>query len=245
MSEDQDARADLLRRFEAVIDGAGLDDLRELTSNLMALGSPAARDAERARMPELRRRPLAELKLFRVRVDLKRSRPPIWRRLDVRSDLRLDALHQVLQAAYSWDNYHLWRFCLGGEPFDRDNQLFLCPWDVEEGELEDEGGVPACEVRLDESVQEPGDVLGYVYDYGDNWQLSLRLEAVLPADAGAPTAVCVDGRRAAPPEDCGSSATPKSSPSCSRIPRGSTPTRSIASCGPRTSRCARPASIAA
>ena len=204
MSEDQDARADLLRRFEAVIDGAGLNDLRELTSNLMALGSPAARHAERARMPELRRRPLAELKLFRIRVDLKRSRPPVWRRLDVRSDLRLDALHQVLQAAFSWDNYHLWRFCLGGEPFDRDNQLFLCPWDVEEGELEDEGGVPACEVRLDECLREPGDVLGYVYDYGDNWQLSLRLEAVLPADAGAPTAVCVDGRRAAPPEDCGS-----------------------------------------
>jgi hypothetical protein len=204
VSDEQDPRAELLRRFQEVIDGAGVDELRELTSDLMLLGSAAAPEPERPRMPELRRPPLEELRLFRIKVDLKRSRPPIWRRLDVRSDLRLDALHQVLQAAFGWYDYHLWRFCLGGELFDRDNQLFLCPWDVEEGELEDEGGVPAGEVRLDECVQNPGDMLGYVYDYGDNWQLSLRLEGVLPATADAPSAVCVDGRRAAPPEDCGS-----------------------------------------
>jgi hypothetical protein len=203
VSDGQDPRAELLRRFQEVIDGAGLNELRELTSDLMLVGSGAARESERPRMPELRRPPLEELRLFRIRVDLKQSRPPIWRRLDVRPDLRLDALHQVLQATFGWYDYHLWRFCLGGEPFDRDNQLFLCPWDVEEGELEDEG-VPAGEVRLDECVQNPGDMLGYVYDYGDNWQLSVRLEGVLPATADAPSAVCVDGRRAAPPEDCGS-----------------------------------------
>lgn len=110
----------------------------------------------------------------------------------------------MLQAAFSWDDYHLWRFSLGGGPFDGGCQLFLCPWDAEEGELEDEGGVPADRVRLDECMQDPGDVLGYVYDYGDHWELSLRLEGVTPADDGAPSAVCVDGRRAAPPEDCGS-----------------------------------------
>lgn len=204
MSEDQDRRAELLRNFEAAISDAGLDDLRQLTSDLMLLGAGAAREAERRRMPELRRPPLDGLRLFRIRVDLERSRPPIWRRLDLRSDLKLDALHQVLQAAFSWDNYHLWRFSIGSEAFDRKSQHFLCPWDVEEGEIEDEGGVAADEVRLDECVQDPGDTLGYVYDYGDHWQLALRLEAVLPLAADAPSAVCVDGRRAAPPEDCGS-----------------------------------------
>lgn len=203
MSEGQDPQAELLRQFQAVIAGAGLDDLRELTADLLLLGD-TARQAERSRMPDLRRPPLDELRLFRVRVDLKRSRPPIWRRLEVRSDLRLDALHKVLQAAFSWDDYHLWRFSLGGGPFDHSNQLFLCPYDVQEGELEDEGGIPAGEVRLDETMQQPDDVLVYVYDYGDNWELGLRLEDVLPAPADAPSAVCVDGRRAAPPEDCGS-----------------------------------------
>lgn len=203
MGEGQDPQAELLRQFEAVIADAGLDDLRELTSDLLALGG-AAREAERRRMPDLRRPAHDELRLFRVRVDLKRSRPPIWRRLEIRSDLRLDALQQVLQAAFSWDDYHLWRFSLGGGPFDHGNQLFLCPYDVQEGELEDEGGIPAGEARLDETMQEPGDVLAYVYDYGDHWELALRLEEILPTDTAAPSAVCVDGRRAAPPEDCGS-----------------------------------------
>ncbi len=46
-------------------------------------------------------------------------------------------------------------------------------------------------------------MLRYVYDYGDSWELILRLEEVLPAADDAPPATCVDGRRAAPPEDCG------------------------------------------
>jgi hypothetical protein len=77
------------------------------------------------------------------------------------------------------------------------------PWDVEEGEFEDEGGIPAAAIRLGEAVQIPGEIPSYAYDYGDNWDLTLRLENVLPAAAGTPSAVAVDGRRAAPPEDCG------------------------------------------
>lgn len=84
--------------------------------------------------------------------------------------------------------------------FANSSQLFLCPYDVEDGEDE---GTPDSEVRLDETLQDPGDVLRYVYDYGDSWELTLRLEQVLPADSEAPFATCVGGRRAAPPEDCG------------------------------------------
>ena len=138
-----------------------------------------------------------------VRVDLRNAKPPIWRRLEVRSDLTLDVVHRVLQAAFGWTDSHLWRFSLGGDAFSSSSQVFLCPWDVEEGDFEDEGGIPAAAIRLDEAVQIPGEVLSYAYDYGDNWELTLRLENVLPAAAGTPSAVAVDGRRAAPPEDCG------------------------------------------
>ena len=105
----------------------------------------------------------------------------------------------MLQAAFAWSDSHLHRFSLGGGPFDRHSELFLCPFDVEEGD----DGSPASAVRLDETLQEPGDVLRYVYDYGDSWELTLRLEEVRPADASTPAALCVGGRRAAPPEDCG------------------------------------------
>ena len=201
MSQD-DRQADLLRQFDAIIGGAGLDDLRQLAGALSQLGVRPGEQA-RPRRPELRRPRLTELQRFVVRVDLRHAKPPIWRRLEIRSDLTLDVVHRVLQAAFGWTDSHLWRFSLGGDPFSSSSQVFLCPWDVEEGEFEDEGGIPAAAMRLDEAVQVPGEILSYAYDYGDNWELTLRLENVLPAAAGTPSAVAVDGRRAAPPEDCG------------------------------------------
>jgi Plasmid pRiA4b ORF-3-like protein len=188
---------DQLRQFQAAISGTELDDLRRLAVDLPLL---AGRVPHRLDRPRLRRPPRDESAVYRLRVDLHRARPPIWRRLDVRSDATLDVVHQVLQAAFGWTDSHLHRFALGGDPFEQHSELFLCPYDVEEGE---DDGTPASEVRLDETLQEPGDVLRYVYDCGDSWELTLRLEEVRPAARQAPTAVCIDGRRAAPPEDCG------------------------------------------
>lgn len=200
MSGEDDAQAEVLRKFQAAISGMELADLRQLTGDLSLLAGNAALRSVR---PELRRAPFDALKTFRVRVDLDGAQPPIWRRLDVRSDLTLDAVHQVLQVAFDWTDSHLHRFSLGGHAFDRTSQLFLCPYDVEEGELDDEGGIPASDVRLDETLHQPGDVLSYLYDYGDSWELTIRLEEVLPASPDAPSAVALGGRRAAPPEDSG------------------------------------------
>lgn len=154
--------------------------------------------------PDLRRAPRREVVVYRIRVHLDGSDPTIWRRLDLRSNLMLDLLHQVLQVAFDWTDSHLHRFSLGGRAFAHDSQLFLCPYDVDNKEWpEDDDGLPAAETRLDETLSAPGDVLHYLYDYGDNWELTLHLEEVLPAESGCVAAVVVDGERAAPPEDCG------------------------------------------
>ncbi|MEO5852733.1 MAG: plasmid pRiA4b ORF-3 family protein [Nocardioides sp.] len=196
----EDDKNELLRKFEAAISGIEMSDLHQLGGDLTLLSgrrpSPAGR-------PDLRRPKLDKPARYRIRVDLDHATPPIWRRLDLRSDLPLDVVHQVLQVAFGWTDSHLHRFSLGGGPFDGHSQLFLCSYDVEEGELEDEGGIPAAGVRLDETLQEAGDVLHYLYDYGDSWELTVRLEEVLTVPAGAPSAVVIDGRGAAPPEDCG------------------------------------------
>ena len=110
VSED-DRRAELLRQFEAVIARAELDDLRGLVGDLSRLGAQARNERSRSRRPELRRAQLPGLQLFRVRVDLRHAAPPIWRRLELRSDLTLDVVHRVLQAAFGWTDSHLWRFC--------------------------------------------------------------------------------------------------------------------------------------
>ncbi|WP_432487064.1 plasmid pRiA4b ORF-3 family protein [Kineococcus sp. SYSU DK018] len=136
---------------------------------------------------------------YRVRVDLDDVRPPIWRRLEVPSDVRLDAFHDVLQTAMGWTNSHLHAFRrrLTG-PADRFEPQLLTAFDVAEGEQ----GAAEADVRLDQVLGEPGDRLLYTYDFGDGWNHTVKLEAVTPA-RDDPRPRCVAGRRACPPEDCG------------------------------------------
>lgn len=194
MPDDPDA--DVQRHFDALVSGLDLDDLRGLAQVL-----PIRR--ERLPRPELRRPPLGDRRVFRVRVELDDSDPVIWRRLELRSDLPLDVVHQAIQSAFGWWDYHLNRFTLGGGPWDQHSQVFVCKEDIDEADDEEEAILDSL-VRFDETLQEAGDVLHYAYDYGDSWELTIRLEEVLPYEPGTPSAMCVAGERAAPPEDCGS-----------------------------------------
>jgi hypothetical protein len=150
--------------------------------------------------PERRRPRRGETLTYRLRVDLTGTKPPVWRRLELSSAVFLDELHEILQTAFGWTDSHLHRFASGGSAFDFKAQLYLCPFDVEEGEDE---GVPEQDVRLDEILAEVGETLHYAYDYGDGWEHVMRLEAVLDRAEDAPVARCTGGRRAGPPEDCG------------------------------------------
>ncbi|WP_153505690.1 plasmid pRiA4b ORF-3 family protein [Cumulibacter manganitolerans] len=188
--------AELERRFAALVSGPELADLRALEGDLMLVGDTVIR---RPAVPDRRRAPFDDVRLLRVRVDLVDAKPPIWRRLELRSDLTLDALHHVLQAAFGWDDAHLHRFAVGGGPFEAGSQVFLCPFDVAEGA----DGTPDAEVRLDEVLQDPGDTLTYAYDYGDGWELAIVVEEVRGGAEDARPASVLTGRRAAPPEDSG------------------------------------------
>jgi hypothetical protein len=185
----------LLQAAFSSLDPAGL---QELLRRLAAAGpgpDPAQRPA-----PPSRRRPRREAAVtYRVRADLSGTRPPAWRRLELSSGLFLDEVHDVLQAAFGWTDSHLHRFGSGPSYYSKETEYYLCPFEVEEGEP----GIPEEQVRLDEVLREPGETLFYGYDFGDDWQHVIRLEAVLPRREPAPLAVCTAGRRPGPPEDCG------------------------------------------
>ncbi|MFO8074638.1 MAG: plasmid pRiA4b ORF-3 family protein [Egibacteraceae bacterium] len=133
-----------------------------------------------------------------LHVELDDTAPAVWRQLAVSSGLHLDELHTVLQAAFGWEEYHLYRFSSDpDEPWGQ--PAYLCPFDV----AEENTGAPAELVRLDEVLPSEGERLGYTYDYGDNWQLTLTLEASEPHGDDGPAAACRDGAGAEPPEDCG------------------------------------------
>jgi hypothetical protein len=132
-----------------------------------------------------------------LRAELDEPGPAVWRELHVRSDLRLDQLHQVLQAAFSWENAHLHRFSVGGDSFDRDARHFLTPWEIDEGDAD---GKPEIGVRLGDILRSPGDLVRYLYDYGDHWSVVITCEGA--SDQPDDTIVwCSDGAGGAPPEN--------------------------------------------
>ena len=135
-----------------------------------------------------------------VRLDLDNVKPPIWRRLRLASDMPLTRLHDVIQAAMGWTDSHLHHFQMGPDGKDFQMTPFLTDFNLEEGE---DDGVHEREIRLDQVIAKAGQRLFYEYDFGDAWHHTIKLEKVEPWTEDAPDAVCVAGRRACPPEDCG------------------------------------------
>ncbi|MDY6823373.1 MAG: hypothetical protein SWH68_06180 [Thermodesulfobacteriota bacterium] len=52
-------------------------------------------------MPKKNKKPES---LYQLKITLTGSKPPIWRRLIVKDNIRLDELHSVLQVTMGWSN---------------------------------------------------------------------------------------------------------------------------------------------
>jgi Plasmid pRiA4b ORF-3-like protein len=124
-----------------------------------------------------------------IKVTLAGSQPPIWRRLQVPSTITLRALHDVLQAAFGWEDYHMWVF-----------ETPLGRYGLPDRDLEISS---AAAKRLDQIAPRKGDRFGYTYDFGDDWEHIIVVEAISNPEPGIAYPHCLTGRRACPPEDCG------------------------------------------
>jgi pRiA4b ORF-3-like protein len=131
-----------------------------------------------------------EASVHRLKVTIAGIRPPIWRRIEVDSDSTLADLHQHLQTAFGWWDYHLHEFRIGGTVYG-----------IDDGE-DDEPPIDETTVTL-RRVAAVSSAFTYVYDFGDDWVHQVKVEAVEPADPRAAYPRCLAGRRTAPPEDVG------------------------------------------
>ncbi len=128
-------------------------------------------------------------RVYQLKVTLLGSRPPIWRRILVPSNLTLANLHDILQNIMGWTNSHLHEFVMDGRSFG-----------------DPSAGMDVANERrwrLDQLLTKPNDKLLYIYDFGDNWQHQVLLEKILEPEPGVHYPVLVAGKRAAPPEDVG------------------------------------------
>jgi tetratricopeptide (TPR) repeat protein len=133
-----------------------------------------------------------------LRIELDHVAPPVWRRIQVPYSATFRELHLAIQNAMGWTDSHLHEFHVE-PPFGRSPVRIGTP-DPELG-----GGaiLPDWEVKLDAFLTPERPQVRYVYDFGDEWSHSLRLEHVAPADPEVTYPRCVGGERACPPEDVG------------------------------------------
>ena len=129
--------------------------------------------------------------IYQVKISLIGSKPPIWRTVLVPSDLKLAAFHEVIQIAMGWTDSHLHQFIA--------NKVFYGIPDDDFGmEMEDES-----KYKLSQLLKKEKESLIYEYDFGDSWEHKILLEKILPFDTKIALPVCIKGKRACPPEDCG------------------------------------------
>jgi hypothetical protein len=136
--------------------------------------------------------------LYQLKITLKGSRPPIWRRVVVRADLTLDRLHSVIQIAMGWSNSHLHQFIVGF----RDARTF---YGAPNPELDGLGAAMLNEKSYPVAALAPAAKAKflYEYDFGDSWEHVVVVEKMLPPDPAFKHPVCLAGANACPPEDCG------------------------------------------
>ena len=183
--------------------------------------------------------------IHRLRIELRRIQPKIWRRIEVPSTYTFWDLHSAIQDAMGWADSHLHEFRVGrrgreitigteaeeeaaeSEPSEsfsfgdgrdplpkleglRDFQAFEMAFAKhlmsrlrEEIETTKRRRLLEWETPIAAHLAKKGDKAVYAYDFGDDWLHNVSVVAIAPRAPGTVYPVCVDGRRACPPEDCG------------------------------------------
>ena len=153
---------------------------------------PIERLRELAKLDRLRATAQA---VYRLRVVLQHTEPPIWRDIQVHN-CTLDQLHKVLQAAMGWEGNHPYLFKLG------DVQYTVLPQTVRR--LPSQIG-DAEHTYLNQIIPLRNKPFSfkYLYDLNDEWGHGITVEGIIPLDARRRYPLCLDGERACPPEGCG------------------------------------------
>lgn len=135
--------------------------------------------------------------IYQIQIALKSSKPKIWRRVLMPSDLPLGDVHQIIQTAMGWENYHLHQFIK-----DKIFYTVRAPGETDWATM-DINDYEKKKLRLSDLLKAEKDKMVYEYDFGDGWQHDLILEKILPVDPAIKYPVCTDGKMNCPPEDCG------------------------------------------
>lgn len=137
------------------------------------------------------KKPSSSKTIYQLKITLKNIKPPIWRRFQVLSSTTLEQLHEIIQSVMDWGNCHLHQFVISGVEYGKPEPAF-------DFHVHDEKKIKLSQVVTGEKFK-----FHYVYDFGDDWEHEIILEKILPSESEVIYPICVKGKRACPPENCG------------------------------------------
>ncbi len=135
-------------------------------------------------------------RIARLKITLDDVEPRVMRRVEVPLDIRLDDLHLAIQVAMGWENCHLYEF-----------RTAKARWGIPDPDGDDFSPaeqLDAAKATLADLFAKSGrKAFKYLYDFGDGWQHSIKVEAVAEADNGVAYPRLIAAQNACPPEDVG------------------------------------------
>jgi len=128
--------------------------------------------------------------IARLKITLDDVKPTVLRRIEVPFDIRLDRLHLTLQAAIGWTNSHLYEIRAGD-----------VGWGMTDPDWGD-GPLDARKARLVDALED-AKTLRYLYDFGDGWEHTIKVERLIDAEPGLIYPRLIEATGRCPPEDVG------------------------------------------
>jgi hypothetical protein len=131
----------------------------------------------------------AAIDVLSLKVTLRNTKPPIWRRIVMPGTMNLYDLHTAIQVTMGWEDSHLHAFDVGGRQYGDPATT---------DDVADEASL-----TLNGLVKSGISRFRYSYDFGDDWEHDVLIEKAPAANSATAYPACVAGKRSCPPEDCG------------------------------------------
>ncbi len=138
--------------------------------------------------------------VYQFKIQLVGIKPPIWRRIQVPETYNFWDLHVAIQDAMGWEDYHLHEFKIRNP---KTGKIYYLTTPDEVIDTFDNNMLNEKKERISKWFTMSNREGEYTYDFGDMWVHKIKLEKILPRDESTQYPVCIGGKRACPPEDCG------------------------------------------
>ena len=134
------------------------------------------------------------MKAYQVKITVKGSHPPIWRRCIIPAGITFSQLAVLFNEIMGWKGYHLFAFQF--------HDLGICVEEIDEDYADMDYDLEEATETLIDPYMEHVKWFTYCYDFGDDWEHRIDIESVI-TDCEYTHPVVLKAKGACPFEECG------------------------------------------